>query len=136
MNVLFETDKLRIEHEFENAFLIEKISGKELMCDSFYGDPACGLISLKNDWAIIAGEHLTIWREGKSKDQQVKRIEHEDLKWIHAIRLKSENIVKILTDPWSEKSEIWELNIDSLQFTKIRDFKDCFDTEFKENIDW
>lgn len=136
MNVLFETDKLRIEHEFENAYLIEKQSGKELMFDDFYGDPECGLISLKNDWAIIAGEHLTIWRSSKRKNKQKERIEHDELKWIHDIRLKSENIVEILTDPWSEKSAIWELNIDSLQFKKLRDFKDYFETEYKENIDW
>ena len=39
MNVIFETDKLIIEHEFENAYLIEKSSGKELMFDDFYGYP-------------------------------------------------------------------------------------------------
>jgi hypothetical protein len=96
MNVLFETDKLRIEHEFENAYLIEKNSGKELMFDDFYGDPKCGLISMNNDWAIIAGEHLTIWRENKRKKQQVVRIENEELKWIHDIREKTESIIEIL----------------------------------------
>lgn len=136
MNVLFETDKLRIEHEFENAYLIEKSSGKELMFDDFYGDPECGLISMNNDWAIIAGEHLTVWRANKKKNQQVVRIDDDELKWIHDIRLKTDNVIEILTDPWSEKSSIWKLNIDSLQFSKLRDFKDYFETEHTENIDW
>lgn len=136
MILLFETDILKIEHEFENAYLIEKQSGKELMFDHFYGDPKCGLISLKNDWAIIAGEHLTVWRQGKRKNNQVERIEHDKLKWIHNIRLKSANIVEILTDPWSEKSAIWELNIDMLQLLKCRDFKDYFEKEYNENIVW
>jgi hypothetical protein len=136
MNVLFETDKLRIEHEFENAYLIEKSSGKELMFDDFYGDPECGLISMNNDWAIIAGEHLTVWRANKKKNQQVVRIDNDELKWIHDIRLKTENVIEILTDPWNEKSAIWKLDIDSLQFSKLRDFKDYFETEHTENIDW
>jgi len=48
---------LRIEHYYENAYLIEKSSGKKLLFDDFYGDPECGLISKNNDWAVIASEH-------------------------------------------------------------------------------
>ncbi len=136
MNVLFETDKLKIEHEFENAYLIEKQSGKELLFDDFYGDPTCGLISLNNDWAIIAGEHLTIWRADKRKNKQIERIEHDELKWIHDVRLKSENTIEILTDPWSEKSAIWELNISLMKFVKIREFKKYQDSEYAETIEW
>lgn len=135
MNVLFETDKLRIEHEFEDAYLIEKISGKELMHDEFYGDPKCGLISTNNDWAVVAGEHLTLWRANKKK-KQVLRIDNEELKWIHDIRLKTENILEILTDPWSEKSAVWEFDINSTEFVKIREFKKYQDTEYTETIDW
>ena len=136
MNVLFETDKLRVEHEFENAYLIEKASGKELLFDDFYGDPKCGLISKNNDWAIIAGEHLTIWRADKKIKKRINRIEHEELKWIHDLRLKAENIIEILTDPWSEKSAIWELDIKSLQYVKIREFLKYKDSEYTESIEW
>ncbi len=134
MSILFETDKLRIEHEFENAYLIEKPSDKELMFDNFYGDPTCGLISLNNDWAVIAGEHLTIWRAKKRK--KVKRIEHNELRWIHDIKLKSENVINILTEPWNGKSAIWELEIDSLHFLKLRDFKNYSGTGYLEGLDW
>ncbi|MDM8162235.1 hypothetical protein QUH73_20645 [Labilibaculum sp. K2S] len=136
MTVLFETKKLIIEHEFENAYLIEKSSGKELLFDDFHGDPKCGLISKKNDWAIIAGEHLTIWRADKRNNKQVERIENEELKWIHDVRLKSENIVEILTDPWSEKSAIWELDIETLEFIKIREFREYQDLEHTDTVKW
>jgi hypothetical protein len=106
MNVLFETDKLCIEHEYECAYLIEKSSGKELLFDIFYGDPQCGLISLNNDWAIIAGEHLTIWTPDKWKI-----INDDELKWIHSLRSKNTETVEILTDPWFEKSAIWEFDV-------------------------
>lgn len=136
MNVLFETDKLIVEHEFENVYLIEKSSGKELLFDDFYGDPKCGLISKKNDWAIIAGQHLTIWRADKRKNKQILPIENEELKWIHEIRLKSENVIEILTDPWSEKSAIWELDIETLEFIKIREFREYQDLEFTDIVKW
>lgn len=135
MNVLFETDKLIIKHEFENAYLIEKSSGKELLFDDFYGDPKCGLIGKNNDWAIVAGEHLTVWKSNKNK-HQIERFENDELKWIHDIRLKSANIIEILIDPWSNKSAIWELDLGTLKFVKIREFKKYQESEYKEKIDW
>lgn len=136
MNILFETDKLRIEHEFENAYLLEKSSGKELMFDDFYGDPECGLISENNDWAIIAGEHLTIWRANKRRKKQVVRIEDEELRWVCEMRVKNENIVELLIAPWSKRAAIWELDIESLKFSKIRNFPDYLETEYTDKIDW
>ena len=136
MNVLFETDRLRIEHEFENAYLIEKSSGKELLFDDFYGDPKCGLISEKNDWAIIAGEHLTVWRKNEKKKDKIVRIENDELKWIHDLRLKNEKTIEILTDPWSNNSAIWELDIEKMQYVKVSDFKKYQDSEGIEIIEW
>ncbi|MGD1837575.1 MAG: hypothetical protein ACPKPY_05905 [Nitrososphaeraceae archaeon] len=50
--------------------------------------------------------------------------------------MKSTNIIEILTDPWSEKSAIWEFDIDSLEFVKIRDFIKYQKTEFTNKIEW
>jgi hypothetical protein len=58
------------------------------------------------------------------------------LKWIHDIREKTESIIEILTDPWNEKSAIWELDINSTEFVKIREFKKYQDSEYTETIDW
>ena len=131
MNTLYETDRLKLENEFEATFLTDKKSGKTLMEDDFYGDPNCGLIDKDNKWAIVAGEHLTIWTPKKWK-----RIENEDLKWIHSIRIKDLEMVEVLTDLWSKKSAIWEINVKTLEFKKIRDFKDYKDQEYSENVDW
>lgn len=136
MNILYETDKLRIEHEFELTYLTEKRRGKPLLIDDFYGDPCCGLISPNNDWAIIGGDHLTIWRACSKEKNRTVILENDDLKWIHAIRLNSKNIIEILTDPWSNRSAIWSLNINTLEYSKVRDFKDYVDIEYTENIEW
>lgn len=117
MNILYETDKLRLENEYENTFLIIKSTGETLLEDDFYGDPKCGLIDKNNSWAIVAGEHLTIWTEKK-----IKKIESEELKWIYSLRAKDSEVVEILIDPWSERSAIWEINTTTFEFKKIRDF--------------
>ena len=113
MKILFETERLKLENEFEATFLIDKTTGETLMEDDFYGYPNCGLIDNDNKWAIVAGEHLTIWTPKKWK-----RIDDEDLKWIQAIRIKSSDTVEILTDPWDRNSAIWEINLKTFEFTK------------------
>ncbi len=131
-NILFETEKLIIEYSFEEAYLIEKKSRKELMHACFYGDASCGLIDVNNDWAVIAGDYLSIWR----KDKKVQCIEGEYLGDIRDIRVKNERIIEILTDPWSENSAIWELDIATLKYHKVRDFDKYIDSEYTDNIDW
>lgn len=131
MNTLYETDKLKLENEFEATFLIDKKSGQTLMEDDFYGDPNCGLIDKDNKWAIVAGEHLTIWTPKKWT-----RINDEELKWIHSIRIKNSETVEILIDPWSDNSAIWEINTRTFDFKKIKNFEDYKDQEYSENVIW
>lgn len=131
MNILCETEKLKLENEFEATFLIEKATGKTLMEDDFYGDPECGLIDKDHKWAIVAGEHLTIWTPKKWN-----RIDDEKLKWIHSLRIKNSKTVEILTDPWNPNSAIWEINVETFEFKKVSDFNDYKDQEYSENVIW
>jgi len=101
MSVLDETDKYFIGHIFEDSYLIEKKSGKEILYDDFYGDPTCGLISKTNEWAIIAGEHITVWKNGK-----IIKVDNEEIKWVHSIRTSDDKIIEILINPWAENSSI------------------------------
>jgi len=131
MNILYETDTLRLENKFESAFLTDKSTGATLMEDDFYGDPNCGLIDKESKWAIVAGEHLTIWTPKKWK-----RIEDKDLRWIHSIRIKDSKTVEVLTDPWKKNSSIWEVYPLKFECKKIRTFNDYKDQKYSENIIW
>lgn len=131
MRILDETDKYFIGHIYEDAYLIDKRIGEELVHDDFYGDPTCGLISKNNDWAIIAGEHLTIWRNGKTV-----RMNNKDLRWIHAIRTHDQKSVEMLINPWAPNAAIWILETATLQFKKLRDFRDYQEKEYTEEIVW
>lgn len=131
MRILDETERYFIGHIFEDAYLIEKRNGEEILVDDFYGDPSCGLISKSNDWAIIAGDHITIWRKGK-----VTKIDREELRWVHAIRTADDQIIEILIDPWSENSAIWALDIKTYELTKVKPFDDYRDKELSEDVVW
>jgi len=129
--ILYETDTLWLVNEFECAYLYEKSSGKILMCAEIYGDPNCGLISKNGDWAIIAGEYILLWINGT-----VTKIENEELKWIHSIRVKEDYLVEILIDPWGNNSSIWELNLKTLNASKRRDFIEYRGREYCEDVVW
>jgi hypothetical protein len=44
LNILDETDRYVLGHSFEDAYLIDKLTKRELFHDDFYGNPKCGLI--------------------------------------------------------------------------------------------
>lgn len=129
--LLYETEKLKFENEYENTCLVDKLTGTILLKDDFYGDPTCALIDKNNKWAIVAGEHLTQWKPDKTD-----RIDNENLKWIHGLRIKNENTVEILVDPWSNFAAIWEINIETFQIKKIKNFNRYKDQPFTENVEW
>lgn len=131
MIIICETDKLLLKHFFEEAVLIEKSTKRVLIEDDFYGDPTCGLIDVNNNWAIVAGDHLTIWTR-----KMVRISQHEDLRRIHALRVKDLDKVEILTDPYASNAAIWEINTKTCQVYKVKDFNNYKDKEYTENIIW
>ena len=129
MHILDETDRYFIGHIYEDAYLIDKRNGEEILHDDFYGDPTCGLISKSDAWAIIAGEHITIWKKGKTT-----KIDMEEIKWVHSMRTSNDQIIEILVDPWSDKSSIWTLDLSNFELKKLKDFDDYKEKERTENV--
>lgn len=131
MPVLDETDKLILEHHYESVTLKEKATGKVLFEDELYGEPGCGLIDKNHRWAIIAGESLILWTPDRTEC-----IDHAEIKWVHAIRVKTPEIVEFLVDPWSECAAVWQLNPMTFELDKIRDFKTYKDREYVDGVVW
>ena len=127
--ILYETDKLLLLHEWEMAFLIDKRSDSVLLQEEYVGDPTSGLIDEGNKWAVVAGDHLTIWIEGK-------KLNVDELTEIHSIRLKNADTIEVLIDPWSAKSSVWKLNVKTLEKSKIRDFFEYRDKPYTEEVNW
>jgi len=126
---LDETDSLLLRHEFECVELVDKATGIALFEEDFYGEPQSGLIDSNNLWAAIGGTHLTVWCSG-----ELRRI--ETIKDIDSIRLRKQNLVEILTDPWSSESAIWELDLETFEFKKTKAFKAYQGKPFTENVKW
>ncbi len=132
LTVLAETDVLLLGHFHEDAVLLRKSTGICLLDDSFYGDPTCGVISAANDWAAVAGEHVTVWRRGLG---MTRVSEPAALRWVHAMRVDEvTQQLHLLTDPWSAHPAIWELNPRTLTARKLRDFLDYQAREYVEEV--
>lgn len=132
LHVLAETSELLLGHTAEDTVLVRKRNGEYLLEDDFYGDPAGGLIGPANEWAIVAGEHLTIWHHSAG----VTRIEDERLRWVKALRLLDQTRVELLVDPWGPQASIWCLCPADRIYTKVRDFVEYRDREYTEHIEW
>ena len=129
--ILAENNTLLITSEFETTRCIDKLSGEILFEDEFYGDPECALISPDSSWVIVAGEHITVYNR-----REVLRLSGSNLDWIVSMRVKSAEIVEVLTDPYSHFSAIWEINTTNWLINKVRDFPDYYEKPFTENIQW
>lgn len=130
-NILFETNKLKIEYTFESTLLVDKETGKILIEEDFYGDPTCGYINDQNNIALLCGTHLVLWVNG-----EVSTIQNEEFKNIHQIKYLGLGEFLILTDPWDEKSAIWKLNCYDVKLEKVAPFTKLFGKPFQNEIEW
>lgn len=135
--ILFENTVMTVGHVFESAYCFNKLTKEEFAIFQFYGDPTCGIVGQNNDWCLIGGDVLVFrtWLDNTLRlVGELKNI--FDLKPIDAFT------TQILTDPWSENAEIWQLSVDlnkltrPLTLTKIKDFKGYVGTPYIENVEW
>ena len=126
--ILAENEQMVLGHEFEAAFIIHKTNGKKSSLGYFYGDPVCALIDRDSNWFLIGGDKLILSRQDK--------ISAIDLFDIHDLRQTDRNKAEILTDPWSRKPAVWELNTDTKEVRMVRLFNDYTDHEYTDNIIW
>ena len=127
---LDETDKYIIGHVFENAYLIDKITGEKIYLGNLYGDPSCGIIDKGNKWCLVGGETLVIWKT----DGTISPIKDEVLYWTCRVRQIDSYNVELLVDAWSDRSSIWKLNIDTFDRHKVKDI--ITNGRYEENLDW
>lgn len=131
MNILAETDQLRLVHYYEKAYLIDKVTDKQTYLGDFYGDPQCGFISPDNSFCIVGGSHCLLYKQGT-----IIRLEDKNLKWIVRIRPYNDQNILLLTDPWSANSAIWMLDVNNLNILKVSDFPFYQNKEYTEEIIW
>ena len=129
IRLLAESENLLVVHEYEYASIYFKRSKEKILVDDFYGDPCCALISPDEDWVLIGGEHLTLWKDGLTR-----RI--DGIHWIDSLRLVDTGAAYILVDPWSDDSAIWKIDISTMRLDKVRDFTTYREEPYTEDIEW
>ena len=134
---LFENTVMTVGHIFETSYCYNKLTKEEFAIFEFDNDPTCGLIGKRNDWCLIGGDVLVLrtW-----VDNTLRFV--GELKQILDLKTIDDYTVQILTDPWDNGSEIWQLTIDlnkltrPLILTKIRDFKEYADKPYTDKVVW
>jgi hypothetical protein len=129
---LSEIDIYVLFKEHDEVFLFDKDANEEVWRVSFYGEATIGFLGLVNEWAMVGGDRILIWKN----HNEFKFIEDPDLIWIHDIRQVEDDEVEVLTDPLGENSAIWRFNIQTEEKVKIRDFADYQGREYTDSIEW
>jgi hypothetical protein len=129
--IIASNDEYLLGKMFEDTFFINKGNNELVFEWSFYGSCDCGLISSKNNWCIAAGECLVFW-----KNDALFLIDDDDIRWICDVREIDSWKIEFLIDPWANNSAIYELNISTLEYKKLRDFNDHKEKEYVENVQW
>lgn len=128
---LDETDMFVLFQEYEDVFLFEKDSNSVIWRTSMYGEATCGLIGLSNEWVIVGGKELILW-----KNNSFKIINDAELQCIHDVRYIEDSKINILTDPWSDHSAIWQFDVIKEEKLKIKDFPFYKSGAYTEEVLW
>jgi len=127
--ILAKTEKYTLGHFWNDALIYNNITKETIHTEEFVGDPECGLIIQNEETFIIGGYVLICFKKGK-------RVEISSIRDVEDMRIVNKNIVEILIDPWSDNSVIWELNIQSMNFVKKKDFNKYKKRKYSNHIDW
>ena len=127
--LLAESENLAVYHEWEDAFVLFKPTREEMKIGSFYGDPCCAAIGPDEDWILIGGEYLRLWKPGKNE-------EIEGIRWVSDIRVTGRTTAEFLIDPWCEESAVWEIDVASERLEKLRDFTKYREEPYTEDVEW
>lgn len=131
ISIIAETKQFLLGNIYEQVYLIRKADDLITELGAIYGDAQCGLIDQNGNWCIAAGESVLIWRNGKTIT-----LNDENLRGVTRMRKADDDTIYLLTDPWSENSAIWKLDIKSFKSIKISDFNSLKDKPYTDTFEW
>jgi len=76
---LHETDLYVLFQDGDKIFLFDKDANADLWSVTISGGATCGIIALSNEWVLIGGRTLTLWKNDgfeKIDDPTLRQIRH------------------------------------------------------------
>jgi hypothetical protein len=128
---LFENDKYILGYFQESAVLWNKDSNESFHLCEHYGNPTCGLII--NSFCVIGGIGIDIYN---IFDKTIMHVENKNMTYIYGMKIIDDNVIKILTDPWSDTPTIWKYDIVTNDLLKICDFDSYKNKPYQDNIEF
>lgn len=126
------TVNLRLEQEYERVTLWDLVTGKSIFADEHYGDAKKAIIGPGEDWCVIGGEGISVWK----KDMGLIHMMRSPIMFIHDLKMDDQNKVKILVDPWSTHASVWILDVERMDLTKLKDGPSLTDQPYSEHLDF
>jgi len=103
---LDEIDCYVLFSQNDHIFLFDKDTKTDRWSVCFYGQATIAHLGLINDWAIIAGDHLLLW-----KNNTLKWLDDPGFKTLYSIRQIGDDVVELLTDSEDRKGLIWQYDV-------------------------
>ncbi|MEN5197543.1 hypothetical protein [Sphingobacterium faecium] len=127
LKILDESPEYTLGHVDEDIILVNKGEKTAICIGDMYGNPYCGLIV--NKVCIIGGDHLLIW-----DNHQITKL--DIVSDIVQMRIKNDDMIEFLIDPWSKEASVWQLNLKDRIPYKISDFKNLKNMPYTEEYAW
>ncbi|MEJ5146923.1 hypothetical protein [Sphingobacterium sp. MYb388] len=125
--ILDESPEYKLGYIYEDIILVNKGEKTAICIGDMYGNPYCGLIV--NKVCIIGGDHLLIW-----DNHQITKLDM--VSDIVQMRIKNDDMIEFLIDPWSNQASVWQLNLKDRIPYKISDFENLRNMPYKEEYAW
>lgn len=127
LKILDESPEYTLGYIDEDIILVNKGEKIAICIGDIYGNPHCGLIV--NKVCIVGGDHLLIW-----DNHQITKL--DTVGYIVQMRIKNDDLIEFLIDPWSKEASVWQLNLKDRIPCKISDFENLKNMPYTEEYTW
>lgn len=130
--ILDESPNYVLAHEFEQVFIFDRYTGKEIPAGDHYGNPECGVIAPDESWFATAGEGIVVY-SFKDGLREYFRPPKKTI-FITAMRFEAPDRLRFLIDPWSDEASVWWLFPTTGKLEKLHDGPDLRDEPYREDV--
>ena len=131
--VLAESAGFRVEHQYELARLINKVTGAIVLLGEHYGDPRCAVIGANEQWFAVGGDRVTIYDPTNGCREFLRSTPPVPVP-VSAMREEEGGVLRVMIDPWADNPGTWEIVVGTGVLRKVSDGPDLRDQPWREDV--